>query len=717
MKSGLPFALALAAVSCVVAIVLTLRTGPLSPAAATFLAAGVPAMLAPLFWPRERHSWNRLLQSVLGPLLTMAIVALGLRIAVGAPAAPGPLALAGLVMVAMLAAAHQAAALIDDTLRRLGAGDSPARDWSYWTVTAALWLAAAAPLWLGPLADLFAGTRPRLPTLVFWSSPLAHLAAAAGYDILRGQWLYAHSSLGGLQVDYPRLPSLLSAYLAAAVTLTLLRAGQARLLGGLAAIVLAVGLAGTAQAADSLEVEVIPAWHGWSRPGRDTEVEIRVRSQRSGAVEVVLAAEGASVRTRLALDAGKYSISHVPLRAAETITTAVRRNGRQRASLESRLSLSESPLLAWVAPRPVAGPFTGFHPVAVEPEELPRTATAYSSIDALVIDRRLMSSLDQQQLSALLSHVAGCGRTIVVSPASSADEGLFRAAVGCGGRFFATVTSAGEVSSQLAAIAAVPAAIPVAAPSLAIVTGPDLRVWYTVIALLSVCAAAIVIGAVFTSSLAAAIAVPALLATGSLWFVQARAPHSRLTVWAEAGVGERVAQYRGLMQTSESRRGSVRILVPDTLARPRTCRDDERAAWEWDAAGRRYSAVRIEGRMFGRAALCFAGEFPVARAAVMRPSGDGRMALGNAGGSSLPPGVLAWHGGLLPFAALPPGAQIALDAGNVAGAASGAQDLALARTALDAQSILWPLDLGRVQHAPAQSQAWLLMHVGSSEQG
>ena len=717
MKSGLPSVFALAAVSCAVAIVLALRSGPMSPAAATFLAAAVPALLAPLFWLREGYTRDRLLQAAVGPVLAMAVVALGLRIAVGASVAPGPLALAGLVMVAMLVAAHQAAALVEDTLRRLGAGASPARDWSYWTVTALLWLAAAAPLWLGPLADLFAGARPRLPTFVLGSSPLAHLAAAAGYDILRGQWFYAHSSLGGLQVDYPPLPLLLSAYIAAAVALTFIRAGQARLLGGLAAIALAVGLAGAAQAADPLDVEVLPAWDGWSRPGRVTEVEVRLRSQRREAVEVVLAADGASVRTPIALEAGQSSTNHIPLRAAETITTAVRRNGKVRASLESRLSLSESPLLAWVAPLPIAGPFAGFHAVAVEPAELPRTAAAYSSIDALVIDRRLMSSLDQEQLSALLSHVAGCGRTIVVSPASPADEGLFRAAVGCGGRSFATVTSAGEVASRLAAIANVPAEMPLAAPSLATVMGSDLRVWYTVTALLAVCAAAIAIGAVFTSSLAVAIAVPALLATGSLWFVQARAPQSRLTVWAEAGVGERVAQYQGLLQTSVSRRGGVRVPVPDTLARPQTCHDDERATWEWDATARRFSAVQVEGRLFRRTSLCFAGEFPVARAAVMRLAGDSRTALSNAGGSSLPPGVLAWHGGLLPFAALQPAAQVMLDPGSVTGATSGAQGLALSRTPVDAQSILWPLDLGRVQHAPAQSQAWLLMRVGSSEQG
>jgi hypothetical protein len=294
---------------------------------------------------------------------------------------------------------------------------------------------------------------------------------------------------------------------------------------------------------------------------------------------------------------------------------------------------------------------------------------------------------------------------------------LFRAAVGCGGRGFATVTSAGEVAASLGTIVAVPTATPLVAPSLATVMGSDLSVWYTVTALLAVCAAAIVIGAVFTSSLAAAIAMPALLATASLWFVQARAPESRLTVWAEAGVGERVAQYQGLLQTSLLRRGSARIPVPDTLARPQTCHDDDRASWQWDAAERRFSSVQVEGRLFGRASLCFAGEFPVARAAIIRLADDGRMELRNTGASGLPAGVLVWNGGLYPFVALRPDAGATFGPGGGTRSTRGAQGLALARTPLDVQSILWPLDLGRVQHAPAQSQAWLLMRIGASGQG
>jgi hypothetical protein len=717
VKSWLPSVFALAAVSCVVAIVLALWAGPMSLAAATFVAAAAPAMLAPLFWLREGYSRGRFLKSALGSVPAIVLVALMLRIALGASVMPGRLVLATLVVVAMLAVAHQAATLIEDMLRRLEAGESPAREWSYWTVTAILWLASAAPLWLGPVADLAAGIQPRLPSILLGSSPLAHLAVACGHDVLRDQWVYAHTSLGALQVDYPRLPLVLSVYVVAAVALSILRAAEARVVGGLALLVVGAGLGGAAQAADPLEVEVVPAWHGWSRPGRLTEAEVRLQSQRSGVVDVVIAADGARVRTRLALDAGQASVNHIPLRAAETIAVAVRRNGKQRASLDSRLSLSESPLLAWAAPLPVGGPFAGFHAVAVEPTELPRTAAAYSSIDALVIDRRVMASLGQQQLAALLSYVAGCGRTIVISKSSPADEGLFRAAVGCGGRGFATVAAAGEVAPSLAAMLAIPAATSLETPALATVTGPDLRGWYAVATVLAVCAAAILTAGIFTSSLALAIGLPALLATAALWFMQARAPESRLTVWAESAAGERVAQYRGLLQSSLLRRGHATIPVPATLSRPQTCRGEDHATWSWDAAARRFSAVQVDGRLFGSVSLCFAGEFPVARSAVLRPAGDGRMALGNAGGSSLPSGILAWRGGVLPFAELQPAAQITLDPGRVTAATGGAQGLALSRTPPDAQSILWPLDLGRVRNAPAQSQAWLLMRIGSSEQG
>jgi hypothetical protein len=104
-----------------------------------------------------------------------------------------------------------------------------------WVVTAVLWLSASTPLWLGPVADLGARVDPTTPTLILACSPLAHLAAAAGHDLLRGEWFYAHSTLGSLQVEYPRVEILLVGYALVAAALTLLLASVRRRPNGTAA--------------------------------------------------------------------------------------------------------------------------------------------------------------------------------------------------------------------------------------------------------------------------------------------------------------------------------------------------------------------------------------------------------------------------------------------------------------------------------------------------
>jgi hypothetical protein len=218
----LPSTLALAAASAVVAILFGVQAGSLPASGAALLVVAVPTLLAPLFWPRIENSWRRLLACALNPLPVIALIAACWWIARDVPLSLPGLALAGLVAVSVLAVAHQGAALIEGVLRRFGASASTAREWSYWTATTTLWLAAAAPLWLGPVADLGARIDPATPTMIFGASPLAHLAAAAGHDLLRGPWFYGHSSLGALQVEYPRVALLLVGYASAGVLLTLL---------------------------------------------------------------------------------------------------------------------------------------------------------------------------------------------------------------------------------------------------------------------------------------------------------------------------------------------------------------------------------------------------------------------------------------------------------------------------------------------------------------
>jgi hypothetical protein len=65
-----------------------------------------------------------------------------------------------------------------------------------------LCLAAAAPVWLGPVAEWFADI-PAVVNTIVTISPLSYLAAVAGDDYFRGDWFYRHTSLGSLRYAYP----------------------------------------------------------------------------------------------------------------------------------------------------------------------------------------------------------------------------------------------------------------------------------------------------------------------------------------------------------------------------------------------------------------------------------------------------------------------------------------------------------------------------------
>ncbi|GMQ87102.1 MAG: hypothetical protein BMS9Abin08_0300 [Gammaproteobacteria bacterium] len=85
------------------------------------------------------------------------------------------------------------------------------------TVFAATMLAAAAPLWLAPLAEQV----PAMTNAVVDISPLTYLAVISDYDFLRSAWFYRHTPLGGLRYDYPAPLLFTGTYLAMTTILLL----------------------------------------------------------------------------------------------------------------------------------------------------------------------------------------------------------------------------------------------------------------------------------------------------------------------------------------------------------------------------------------------------------------------------------------------------------------------------------------------------------------
>lgn len=185
-----------------------------APSLLTLIAAAVPALLAPLFWPgRAAPDLRR---------------GLGYAAGVGAIALLGTLLLnaerhlwsttlvtAGVAAAIGFGSCGVAGALQSLLERRLGA--IPAREAALVATALALWALAAAPVWLAPLAESHpssTGASPWFANALLAASPLAQLAVAAGNDLLRNDWFYAHSALAGMPVGYPHLGLVLPAWLA-----------------------------------------------------------------------------------------------------------------------------------------------------------------------------------------------------------------------------------------------------------------------------------------------------------------------------------------------------------------------------------------------------------------------------------------------------------------------------------------------------------------------
>jgi hypothetical protein len=480
-----------------------------------------------------------------------------------------------------------------------------------------------------------------------------------------------------------------------------------RAVHSLGLLIVALGAAASASAA--IDLDAVAAWDGWSRPGRATELRLSLVSDQPDLVELEIAAGDQRITTTTELEPGLPRRIDLPVPTAERFEIVAKARSGAKREIETTLALSESPLVARVgATLPTT--FEAFHVLALEPSAIPREAAAFTSVDALIIDLASVSALDDRQMAALLDHVARCEPTVLVG-ASVAEAGVFEGAVGCGAAKFAAVATPEEAAAALQTLLSSTARPVPDQRVLGSLDGPNLSSWNVVLALLAAASVAILLTALFTSSLFAALAVPAVSAIALLWIVQSHGVGSTLLVWSETGSGERVAQYAALQQNAVTRRGTARVPIASALSQPRLCRKEPASRWTWNIENDRYTGVELEERLFGNVALCYAGHFPLSRSAEIDVTSPERLAIGNKGSSDWPAGAVAWNGSLHRVGAVAAGQSVALNAVDGDVATDAVEREALARTPYDGVSLLWPLDLSGTEQLPARAQAWVLMHA------
>ena len=182
-------------------------------------------------------------------------------------------------------------------------------------------------------------------------------------------------------------------------------------------LLLGLALCGMAHAVEPSHTDLTaePAWKGWSRPGRASEIDIRVTAETARRTTLEVVAGLQTVRADLDLQPGRTVRLQIPVSSVERVTVSVGSPAGPSERRDVVLAQSESPLLGLALVTGESVSIDGFHSVSLGADDLPRNSTAYSSIDALVLDAPTLGALDQRQLGALLEHAAGCGRIVVLN--------------------------------------------------------------------------------------------------------------------------------------------------------------------------------------------------------------------------------------------------------------------------------------------------------------
>jgi len=467
-----------------------------------------------------------------------------------------------------------------------------------------------------------------------------------------------------------------------------------------------------AAAAPRIELTATPAWAGWSRPGRATEIDIRLGADASARVTLELVAGRQTVRAELDLQPGRVVRLHVPVAAAQTVAVSAALPGAAPVQIEVGIAQSESPVLgvalADAEAARVEG-IAGFHTVALAADDLPRNPSAYAGIDALILDAATLGALDERQLGALLAHAAGCGRIAVVNTDERVRR-LLDGAAGCGGRALINAVSLASARARLGESLATRLPTAMSPGALSAVAAPDHAVWDRVAVALAVYFAAAVLMLSFTASLPALVLAPALAAVAALMLLHATPPTAQLVVWSEGESGASVARYQALQQFPGLARERVRVPLPPLLASAaRPCDAAQAMRLDFDTRLGQPGFAEFESRLFRQTALCYSGSFPMARALATEARADGSREVANVGAEAWPQGLLVAAGRVHDLPALGPAARVMLAPLAGAPPRDAVARTAMARTPPDSAAALWPLDLAGVAALSAGATGWLLL--------
>lgn len=464
-----------------------------------------------------------------------------------------------------------------------------------------------------------------------------------------------------------------------------------------------------ATAEPRIELAATPAWKGWSRPGRTTELDIRLSADAAMPASLDVAGGRQSTAASIELQPGRVARLQVAVPSAPSVVVSAQSPSAPGVRRAVAMAQSESPLLGVGLATGDPVQLDGFQAIALTADDLPRNASAYSSIDALILDAPTLAALDQRQLGALVAYAADCGRLVVLNTDLRVRR-LLDGAGSCGGRAVMNAGSLLDARAMLTASLATSLPPALSLGSVAALVRPGHAVWNAVAVILAVYFAAAALALMHLPSLPVMLLAPALAIAAILALPQGMRPKSQLIVWSEGESGAQLARYQAWQRFPGIVRERVRVPLPPQLGSAvQACEPAQAVRFEVDASGGRALFAEFETRLFRQVALCYAGTFPMERSIAVEARADGSHVVRNAGTRAWPRGLLLVAGFVDELPAIAPGAATVIGVESRRPARDAALRLALTRTRTEATAALWALDLAGVAGAPVDSTGWLLV--------
>jgi hypothetical protein len=476
---------------------------------------------------------------------------------------------------------------------------------------------------------------------------------------------------------------------------------------------LILALCGSVHAATppNIDLTVTPAWKGWSRPGRSTEVDIRLRTDTATPATVEMTAGRHIIGTGVELQPGRSVRLQLPVSSAEDVSVSVGVRAGTLAKRDVAIAHSESPLLGSGLVSGDSVQLEGFHTVALTADDLPRHPSAYSSIDALILDGPTLRALDQHQLGALLAYISACGHVALVNTDARTGK-LLDSVRGCSGQSLPSAASLAEATDLLESSlhARMPKPLTFADFDASLQTASSLLNRVAVAIALYFVATLLVL--TFTTHAVVLLLVPALTAVAALALLHTMQPPAQLVIWSEGRSGIPMARYQAWQVFAGVQRTRMRVPIPPQLAAEAApCKPTPAMRIDLDAGSAEPAFAEFDTRLFHQVSLCYSGSFPVSRAISIETRADGALIVRNSGAKAWPEGALLADGLVHHLPALEPGAAATLAAKSGQAPGDAVHRMAMMRTEVDGAAALWPLELGGVAGIPVDSNGWLLVSV------